>query len=176
MISFVVYCYLSVFTAYPGEDESKRNDLLAFEHSIINLQLSVEDTFLNLANNSNPMSKYVILCDRGLFDPKSYMPVSVWNEITNNLNLDLDQLMNRYDAIIHLVTAAEGASEHYTLENNEARTETQQEAISLDHKTREVYSSHKSQVIIDNDRTFVEKMSKAAELVSQFVEKTIGLP
>lgn len=29
----------------------------------------------------------------------------------------------RYDGILHLVTAACGAEEHYSLENNEARSE-----------------------------------------------------
>ena len=31
--------------------------------------------------------------------------------------------MNRYIGIFHLVTAADGAEEYYTLENNNARTE-----------------------------------------------------
>ena len=30
----------------------------------------------------------------------------------------------RYDGILHLVTAASGAEEHYSLDNNEARTES----------------------------------------------------
>lgn len=30
----------------------------------------------------------------------------------------------RYDGIFHLVTAASGAEEHYSLENNEARSES----------------------------------------------------
>lgn len=30
---------------------------------------------------------------------------------------------DRYDGILHLVTAACGAEEHYTLDNNEARRE-----------------------------------------------------
>jgi len=31
------------------------------------------------------------------------------------------KLMNRYDQVIHLVTAADGKEEFYTTENNEAR-------------------------------------------------------
>lgn len=34
----------------------------------------------------------------------------------------------RYDGILHLVTAACGAEEHYTLENNETRSESVEEA------------------------------------------------
>ena len=38
----------------------------------------------------------------------------------------LDELKlrdGRYDAVLHLVTAACGAEEHYSLDNNEARSE-----------------------------------------------------
>ena len=34
----------------------------------------------------------------------------------------------RYDAVFHLVTAANGAERFYTLENNQARSETPQQA------------------------------------------------
>lgn len=37
----------------------------------------------------------------------------------------------RYDGIFHLVTAALGASDHYTLENNEARSEPVELAIEV---------------------------------------------
>jgi hypothetical protein len=30
----------------------------------------------------------------------------------------------RYDAVFHLVTAANGATQHYSLDNNETRTES----------------------------------------------------
>ena len=39
---------------------------------------------------------------------------------------------NRYDAVLHLVTAADGAAESYGSQNNEARHEGAQEAIERD--------------------------------------------
>jgi len=38
----------------------------------------------------------------------------------------------RYDAVIHLVTAADGAEKYYTLANNQARYEDVPTAISVD--------------------------------------------
>ena len=38
----------------------------------------------------------------------------------------------RYNAIFHLVTAADGAVQYYTLANNETRTEGPAQAIALD--------------------------------------------
>ena len=40
----------------------------------------------------------------------------------------------RYDAVIHLVSAAIGAEEFYTTENNEVRHETPEQAADLDRK------------------------------------------
>lgn len=40
----------------------------------------------------------------------------------------------RYDAVIHMVTAAIGAERFYTTENNSVRTETPEQARELDIK------------------------------------------
>ena len=44
----------------------------------------------------------------------------------------------RYDAVIHLETTAIGAEEYYTLQNNECRRETPEEAAALDEKIKQV--------------------------------------
>lgn len=41
---------------------------------------------------------------------------------------------NRYDAVIHMVTAANGAEDHYNGINNDARYEQKEEAIEKDEK------------------------------------------
>ena len=40
----------------------------------------------------------------------------------------------RYDMVLHLVTAADGAANYYTTENNQARYETVEEAVDIDGK------------------------------------------
>jgi hypothetical protein len=50
------------------------------------------------------------------------------------------------DMVIHLVTAADGAEEFYTLENNAARTETPQVAKMLDKMTQGVWNGHPNYV------------------------------
>eukprot|EP00662_Eupelagonemidae_sp_cell21_P057371 gene57371-biopygen46970 len=56
----------------------------------------------------------------------------------------------RYDLILHLVTAADGAEEFYSLDNNEARRETPEEARSQDRRLREVWLGHPRHVVINN--------------------------
>ena len=40
----------------------------------------------------------------------------------------------RYNMVMHLVSAADGARQFYTLENNEARYETADQAVAVDQK------------------------------------------
>jgi len=47
----------------------------------------------------------------------------------------------RYDIVIHMVTAADGAEKFYGM-SNEARYESVQEAIEKDLKLREAYMGH----------------------------------
>lgn len=48
----------------------------------------------------------------------------------------------RYDAIIHLVTAADGAEKYYTLDNCVARSETPELARLLDLNTQKAWLGH----------------------------------
>ena len=57
---------------------------------------------------------------------------------------------NRYDGVLHMVTAADGATRFYASLTNEARYESVSEAISKDKKLREAYMGHKNWAMIDN--------------------------
>lgn len=48
----------------------------------------------------------------------------------------------RYEAVIHLVTAAQGAEEFYTNSNNEARYEGMEDAKNLDQKLVNAWVGH----------------------------------
>lgn len=58
--------------------------------------------------------------------------------------------MQRYDAVVHMVTAADGAKSFYTLENNGTRTETVEQAIEMDRRTLDCWIGHEHLYIIDN--------------------------
>ena len=71
--------------------------------------------------------------------------------------------------MFHLVTAANGASEFYTLENNKARTETIKEAIEADNKLIEAWTGHPHLRIIDNSTNFEDKMRNLIKEISVFL-------
>jgi hypothetical protein len=73
---------------------------------------------------------------------------------------------NRYDAVLHLVTAADGAEKFYASLNNEARYESVSEAVEKDKRLREAYLGHRNWHIIDNQvEDFNKKISRAKEAV-----------
>ena len=58
----------------------------------------------------------VILCDRGLMDGKAYMDAALWEKMLKTYNIhEKDMRDNRYEAVFHLITAAEGAAKYYNL-------------------------------------------------------------
>lgn len=114
----------------------------------------------------------VIIYDRGLLDNKAYMPQEMFERILAKHGLNEVEAREKYDGVFHLVTAADGAEEFYTLANNEARTETVEEARALDLKTRNSWVGHPHLRIIDNSTAFTEKIDRLLEEVYS----TMGLP
>ena len=60
--------------------------------------------------------------------------------LASNPKLRHEDLVKRYDMVLHLVTAANGAEKYYTLENNAARSEGVELAIDIDDTLQERYS------------------------------------
>lgn len=105
--------------------------------------------------------KVLIVCDRGTIDNKPYMTEDEFDQILRQLGMTEEEMRNSYDAVFHMVTAANGAAEFYTLSNNQARTESPQEAIVLDDRLIEAWKGHPYLRIIDNSgSSFEEKLQQ----------------
>ena len=89
------------------------------------------------------------------------------NSLTDTMLRD-----TRYEGIIHMVTAANGAPDHYDFsESNEARYENAAEAIEKDNHLKEVYAGHKNRYIIDNKfPNFKAKIDVALEYVCHILQ------
>lgn len=99
------------------------SDAVKFQINVMKSQMSLEDIFIDIALNSEV--KTVIICDRGVMDGSAYTEENVWQALLDETAWNTIQLRDRrYEAVIHMVTAADGAEEFYTGENNEARYET----------------------------------------------------
>lgn len=114
----------------------------------------------------------VILYDRGVLDSKAYLPRAEFSELLQERNLSELEIRDRYDAVFHLVTAAEGAEEFYTKANNKARSETPELARALDSRTRNAWVGHPHLRVIDNSTSFDDKINR----LYQEVSSAMGLP
>lgn len=155
----------------------KRKQIVLFEEAIFDMQLAFEETYKRTVTKIFPGKKKVILLDRGIMDVKAFVSRDDFNAILRKRGLNEVGLRDRYNGVIHLVTAADGAIEFYSGENNSARLETPEEALRFDHGIRESWLGHPHFKIIDNRTDFEGKIKRAFAAISQilniptFVEK-----
>ena len=76
----------------------------------------------------------------------------------------------RYDAVVHLVTAAIGAEQFFSHETNEHRLEGVEEAVRVDEALRRGWSGHPNLQVIDNEGTFKDKLDRAIAAVLSDME------
>lgn len=155
---------VTIIPASFTEDDSRR-----FNASIIQAQIDMEKYFENLALCQR--KKVLMITDRGCCDNFAYTSDPNKARILDEQGWTMNYLCNeRYDMVIHLVTAASGADEFYTTENNAARSEGKAEAIELDLKIQKQWMGHPNLVIIDNSKKgFEKKINRVLERVSDLV-------
>lgn len=145
-----------------------------FQGVILDYQLNKEKTYEQAANLLEASGRdVIILYDRGAVDNKAYLDISGWQQLLKNRNIQENDLKANYDLVIHMVTAALGAEEAYTLQNNQARTETIEEARDLDNKTLQAWNGHTNLRIIDNDCSFDEKIEKVLDECLKLLENKV---
>ena len=112
-----------------------------FQRVMVYLQMALEDGLDRALGLDDPRA---ILCHRGSLDPLAYWLDRGWPEgeffaFTGTKREDHYQ---RYTAVLHLVTAADGAPTHYARWPDAHRPETPEQAIHLDRLLQQVWGSH----------------------------------
>jgi len=145
---------------------------LDYQRCQIRLQLEKEKIFRQAAMTM-PQEKFLIVCDRGMPDNLAYMTHEEFLQVLEEEGLTEANVMQRYDAAFHLVTAAKGAVRFYTLSNNAARTETPEQAAELDDRLLTAWHSHPHLHIIDNSVGFDGKMTHLVEAIAEELGLTL---
>jgi predicted ATPase len=125
--------------AFPWEAENT----VEFQVALYNMLKKKENTYEEIAKNIHS-DKVLIVCDRGALDSEAYMDAEQIVAFHNDKQVQATktQMLDDYDAVFHLITAAKGAIEFYTTANNEARKESPEEAAELDDKTIAAWTGH----------------------------------
>ncbi|MBQ6455600.1 MAG: AAA family ATPase [Mogibacterium sp.] len=139
---------------------------LDYQKCQVRLQKEKEAVFEQAARTM-PAEKVLIVCDRGVLDNKAYMNQAEFDAVMRAAGTNEVEERDGYDGVFHMVTAAKGALEAYTLANNAARTETPEQAAELDDKIIAAWTGHPHLRIIDNSTGFEGKLRRLlAEIAS----------
>ena len=143
--------------------------MVEFQKYVMDLQEFLEEVAERAAERSD--KDVIIVCDRGLMDDKAYVSEKEFVELLNERGTFQFELMNRYDLVLHLKSAACGKEEFYTLDNNAARTESPAEAREKDKKTLNAWLGHDSLKVIGNDVDFKTKINNCVKEIYNVLEK-----
>ncbi|MBR3477713.1 MAG: AAA family ATPase [Bacteroidaceae bacterium] len=143
------------------------------EKATLEIQLALEDKFMRMAETCT--EPCVIVCDRGVMDISAYMRPEMWTDITSRLGTNSEELRNRYDAVLHLVSAADGAEQFYTTSNNAQRLEQADEAglrvaRELDKKVIRAWTGHPHLRVINNNVDFERKLNRVIKEIAKVLE------
>lgn len=144
------------------------HDNLSFQQCLVGLQLQKERVFRRGAE-SLKANRVLIVCDRGAMDNKAYMSELEFQLVAREMGRAEVELRDTYDAVFHLVTAAKGAEDAYTCENNRARTESMEQAAALDDKLLAAWTGHPHLRVIDNTMAFDDKMKRLVAEIASFL-------
>ncbi len=139
-----------------------------FQLQLLQLQQAKENAFMEIGKTMKE-SKVLVVCDRAAMDNCAYMNEQEFGWVMKQMNTNKIALRDQYDAVFHLVTAAKGAEKYYTLANNQARTESVEEASALDDKLISAWTGHPHFRIIDNSTGFEEKMLRLIKEITSFL-------
>ena len=128
-----------------GELHARKSAQCAIYH----VQKNLEDV------QSARYAERILLCDRGTIDGAAYWPndpAGFFDAVGSTLELELA----RYDAVIFFESAAVGG---ISVEGgNPTRIESNEQAIELDRRLREIWSNHPNFVVIPHDPSFMKKI------------------
>jgi len=164
-----------MFTAgHPFPVGASAHSMRAWESSKMRLQEALEEEFAGAAREGDVPT--VILCDRGMTDSQAYAAsIEDWQILLEEGGWTEEGLMDRYDVVVHLTSAAWGAEAFFTQENNLARRESVEEARQVDDRIKAAWKDHPEIVVIDNSTDFQQKINRVFEAVARSVMPRFGL-
>ena len=141
-----------------------------FQNILIRTQRNKEQLYNEWVKKLHE-DKALMVCDRGAMDNRAYMNEDEFSLLLSQLQVSEIELRDHYDAIFHLVTAANGAEEAYikNKENNPARIETPEMARELDEKLIAAWTGHPHLRVIDNSTEFEIKIQRLVAEIANFL-------
>lgn len=137
-----------------------------FQENLLRTMLQIENTFFELAESNDRNT--LIICDRGAMDASAFISKEEWERMMQGNNWNSVELRdNRYNQIVHMVTAANGAEDFYTTEDHACRSEGMDLARDLDYNAASAWVGHPYFDVIDNSTEFEKKIRRMIASICQ---------
>lgn len=138
-----------------------------FQEFVLDKQLGKEKMYEEVGKFFDT-DKVVLILDRGIGDQLAYIDKSSVEQMLDRRGLTMSNAIGRYDLVFHLVTAADGAEEHYEWAGsgnicaNQARSESPEEARTKDKRTLNgwIQAGCQKLKVIDNSTDFNTKINR----------------
>lgn len=144
-----------------------------FQENLLKTMLQIEDSFFDLAESSD--RNCLVICDRGAMDASAFISREQWERILARIGLDEVEIRdNRYNQVLHVMSAARGAEMFYTIEHHASRSEGIELARELDIKAAEAWVGHPYVDVVDNAQDFESKINQLIVKVAWSIGIDVG--
>jgi hypothetical protein len=144
-----------------------------FQENLLKTMIQIENSFFDLANSTE--RNCLVICDRGAMDASAFISRDQWENILARNGLDEVEVRdNRYSQVIHMVSAAKGAEQFYTIEHHASRSEGLEQARDRDTAAASAWVGHPYVDIVDNLSDFESKIRSLISKVAWSIGIDIG--
>jgi len=144
-----------------------------FQENLLKTMMQIETTFFDLANSSS--RNCLVICDRGVMDASAFITRDQWMKILERIGFEEDEIRdNRYNQVVHMVSAAKGAENFYSLENHASRTEGLELARERDTACANAWVGHPIVDVVDNRADFDTKIRYLIRKVADQLNIDVG--
>jgi len=141
---------------------------VVMQRIFLDYQLAQEEAFRDFAK-IHPTKRGVLLCDCCTLNGRLYLDEEQWKQVLffpGKPTFTPQQLFDRYDLIIHLVTSAHGYNYEWGPgSNNPARYHTPEQARDIDEQCLKLFGDHPQVRVVPTFPCFEEKIQKVLTLV-----------
>ncbi|KAM3963562.1 LOW QUALITY PROTEIN: TRPL translocation defect 14 [Aphomia sociella] len=142
------------------------DEAVKFQENLLKTMIQIENTFFELGRTCQ--RNCLIICDRGAMDASAFISKETWESMMSSNNWNSVELRdNRYNHIVHMVSAANGAEDFYSTEDHACRSEGVELARVLDYNAAAAWIGHPYFDVIDNSTDFDKKMNRLIACVCQ---------
>lgn len=150
----------------PNQDVPWSQELQdTLQSAILPLQIAMEKGEKIRAKH---LGAEILICDRGILDGAAYTSGGV-AEFCRKYNLNLPDVLNRYDTILHLESVAVSNPEEHGNTSNRVRFEPLKVAQDLELRTLSAWEDHPRQLIFKGRKGFEGKIREVISEVRRIL-------